>query len=189
MHYYFDYYNLYVGAGEDRCRIYLWPVNPMLSSEWLHFSTKEIPRDLIGYELFEEILCTINPHVAVSEIPIWNSKSWNQDILVAIKKHKTIQKMMIFPKTIREIKRIIQRRHWKKMAKMDAKRKTMINEIEKLYRDTYTIRHYFDKKNIVHFHQTEFGPNNSFLQLLHSLFLYMNKIEVTFSEQTSLLNI
>ena len=55
MRFYFDYYNLYVGEGEDRRRIYLWPVNPMMSSEWLSFSTKEVPRDMIGYELFEKI--------------------------------------------------------------------------------------------------------------------------------------
>ena len=70
MHFYFDYYNLYVGEGEDHHRIHLWPVNPMLSSEWLHFSTREVPRNMIGYELFEEILYAINPLIAVSEIHI-----------------------------------------------------------------------------------------------------------------------
>jgi asparagine synthase (glutamine-hydrolysing) len=184
MHYYFDYYNLYVGEGEDRRRIHLWPVNPMMSSEWLRFATKEIPRDLIGYKLFEEILCIVNPHIAVSEIPIWNSKSRSQKILFAIKNSKTIQKLIMGPKTIRNLKKKFQRRQWKKTARMDPKRKTLINEIETLHQETQTIRHYFDGKSIAQFYQTEFGPNNLFLRLLHSVFLYMNKIESTFSEKT-----
>jgi hypothetical protein len=184
MHFYFDYYTLYVGEGEDRRRIHLWPVNPMMSSEWLSFSTKEVPRDVIGYELFEEILCGINPLIAVSEIPIWGKKSWKQGIFSAITHSAAIQKVMLFPKTIRKLKRLIQRRRWKKIAKTDSKRKTMINEIEQLYQDTRIIRNYFDMESIVKFYQTEFGPDNLFLRLLHSVFLYMNKIEFAFTEQT-----
>jgi hypothetical protein len=184
MHFYFDYYNLYVGEGEDHHRIHLWPVNPMLSSEWLHFATKEVPRKLIGYELFEEILCAINPLVAVSKIPIWDKKSWNQEILETITNHTAIQKLMMFPKVIRELKRKLQRRKRRKIAQTDSKRKAIINEIDRLYRDTPTIRRYFDRESILQYYQKEFGPNNSFLHLLHSLFLYMNKIESIFSEQT-----
>jgi len=184
MHFYFDYYNLYVGEGEDHRRIHLWPVNPMLSSEWLLFSTKDVPRNLIGYGLFEEILCTINPKIAVSKIPIWDKKSWNQKTLDTITNHATIQKLMIFPRTFRELKRTLKRRKWKKTAQTDPKRKAIIKEIEKLYQETLAIRHCFDRKSIIRFYQEEFGPNNSFLQLLHSLFLYMNKIESIFPEQT-----
>jgi asparagine synthase (glutamine-hydrolysing) len=182
IHYYFDYYTLYVCEGIDRRRIHLWPVNPMMSSEWLRFSTKEVPRDLINYELFEEILYMINPHIAVSEIPIWNRNSRSKKNFLAIKNCEAIQKLIICPKTIRKLKKRLQRRLWKKIAREDAKRKTMIDEIEKLYQETKTIRYYFDRESVVQFYQTEFGPNNLFLRLLHSVFLYMNKLESTFSE-------
>ena len=183
MHYYFDYYNLYIGKVEDQHRIHLWPVNPMMSLEWLRFSTTEIPRSQIDYKLFEEILFTISPQIAVNEIPIWDKKSHTQKILDLIENHRTIQRMLVFPKRIQELKRIVQKRRWKKIAETDSRRKTLIAEIEKLYQNTRTIRDNFDRKSIIQFYQTEFGPNNLSLQLLHSIFLYMNKIEATFSEQ------
>ena len=183
MHYYFDYYNLYIGKVEDQHRIHLWPVNPMMSSEWLRFSTTEIPRSQIDYKLFEEILFTISPQIAVTEIPIWDKKSRTQRILDFIENHPIIQRMLIFPKRIQELKRIVQKRRWKKIAETDSRRRTLITEIEKLYQNTRTIRDNFDRKSINQFYQTEFGPNNLSLQLLQSIFLYMNKIEATFSEQ------
>jgi len=183
MHYYFNYYNLYIGKVEDQHRIHLWPVNPMMSSEWLRFSTTEIPRSQIDYKLFEEILFTISPQIAVKEIPIWDKKSRTQKILDLIENHRTIQRMLVFPKRIQELKRIVQKRRWKKIAETDSRRKTLIAEIEKLYQNTRTIRDNFDRKSIIQFYQKEFGPNNLSVQLLHSIFLYMNKIEATFSKQ------
>lgn len=170
-HYYFDYYNLYVGQGEDRARIYVWTVNPMMSSEWLKLATKEIPWNFCDYNFFEQLLSTIDPNIAVSKIPIWGSVFKRTRIYKFITSHKF---------SINLGKKYL-RRKWKKMVKNDSQRKLMIEKILELYDTTESIQTYFHKDGVVNFCETEYGPNYWFLWKLLSLFLYINTVETRHS--------
>lgn len=170
-HYYFDYDHLYVGAGEDRRRIHFWPVHPMLSSQWLYFSTKQVPKQILNFELFQELLFVIDPKIAITKIPIWtkNSKKLNIRIPKAIATRKMYRKLMRF-----YIKTIM-----KRAMRSDSNTKRIIDEIKMLYQETPTIRRYFDQEAVKQFIRTELLS----LKQLHSIFMYINKIESLFPEK------
>ena len=167
MHYYFDYYNLYVGAGEDRSRVHVWPVCPMMSIDWLKFSTSEVPRNIIGFELFEKILAAIDEKVSVSRIPIWGTGFWKSRIFEFIDNHRFSI----------NLGKSYYRRKWKRQGQNNPKRAEMVQMVLDLYDKSPSIQKYFNRNEAIQFMKNEYGPNNRFLWQLLSLFMYMNIID------------
>lgn len=167
-HYYYDYYNFHVDQGIDRNRIKLWPVNPMYSNDWLYYSCKEVPRKLIGYELFEKIITEIDPKVSVDKILIWDKAFWRSKIFKFIQNNKIPS---FLGKTYFNIK-------WRWSARNDKTKNMLIKEIEELYNTTECIQQIFDKNAIESFYKKEIGPYSRFLWQMYTLFLFMNKMRL-----------
>lgn len=175
MHYYFDYYNTLVGKGEDRSRIHVWPVNPMMSSELLSFATIEIPRKMIGYSFFEELISAVDPRLAVTEIPIWDNAFWRSSAFKFIDGNRRL----------RNIGKSFYKWRWRRASKRDSKRGAMVQKTLELYKTTGSIQGCFDREGVINFIENECGPNSRFIWQLLSLFLFMNSVEAIHTKRVS----
>ncbi|HUT82283.1 MAG TPA: hypothetical protein VMZ29_13860 [Candidatus Bathyarchaeia archaeon] len=172
VHYYFEYYRIFVGQGEDRSRKHIWTVNPMMSNDWLIFATKKIPRNYCDYQFFEELLNNIDQNISINKIPVFGGN---------FKKSK-IYNFIISNKFLINVGKIYTGLKWKIKLSKDNERKEMINEILSLYNESKSIQKNFNLKEVINITKREFGPNNWFIWQLFSLFLYMNKIEKKFEK-------
>ncbi len=169
-HFYFDYYRIFVGQGEDRARIHVWTVNPMMSNDWLLFSNTIIPRQFCDYDFFEQLLVEIDEKVSVANIPIWQLGFKRSNLYKYIVTHKFTINLGKF------ITKII----WMIKSRRTSERKNLIEATYELYNSSTTIQNLFNIKDIRRFHRNEFGPNNWFIWQLYSTFLYMKIIEERF---------
>ena len=170
VHYYFEYYRIFVGQGEDRSRKHIWTVDPMMSNDWLIFATKKIPRNYCDYQFFDDLLNNIDLNISANNIPIFGSN---------FKKTK-LYNFIISNKFLINTGKIYTKLKWKIKLSKDNERKEMKDEILRLYNDSKSIQKYFNLKEVINFTKREFGPNNWFIWQLLSLFLYMNAIEEKF---------
>lgn len=169
-HFYFDYYRIFVGQGEDRARIHVWTVNPMMSNDWLLFSNTIIPRDYCDYDFFEQLLEEIDKKVSVANIPIWQ---------LGFKRSK-LYKYIVTHKFTINLGKFITKIMWMIKSRRNSERKNLMEATYSLYNSSITIQNLFNIKDIRRFHRYEFGPNNWFIWQLYSTFLYMKIIEKKF---------
>ena len=167
MRYYFDYYNKLVSYGEDRQRLLVWPINPLLSNDIINYSTKKIDRRFINYKFFEELLEIIEPRVSVRNIKIWDKKIWRSWIIHEIKNSKLLSSIgKRFYKCI-----------WNKRAKNNKKVSFLKLSILNYYKNSHILKTNFREEEIQKFCKKEIGPWNRFLWQLYTLFCYINLIE------------
>lgn len=60
-HFYFEYYNNLVNAGENRHRLHFWTVQPLWSKDLFSFEMKSIPAKYIDYDFFIGFMRAIDP--------------------------------------------------------------------------------------------------------------------------------
>jgi len=70
-HFYFEYYNNLVNAGENRHRLHFWTVQPLWSKDLFGFMTKGVPIKYIGFNFFTKFLEAIDPKLL--NAPIYGS--------------------------------------------------------------------------------------------------------------------
>jgi hypothetical protein len=175
-HYYFEYYNALVGKGEDRSRIHVWTLNPMMSSELLDFAMTQIPRDFISFTFFENLLKEIDAKIDVSLIPIWGHRFWRSRVF----------KFIDSSRFLRDLGKRFYMRKWRKAARTDKRREILISKTFELFDTTNTIQRYFKRDAVERFLENECGPNARFLWQLLSLFFFMNTNEMNHTKQVSI---
>lgn len=167
MRYYFDYYNKLVSYGEDRQRLLVWPINPLLSNDIINYSTKKINRRFINYKYFEELLEIIEPRVSVKNVKIWDKKFWRSWIFHEIKNSKLLSSIgKRFFKYI-----------WSLRAKKDKTVSFLKLSILNYYKNSHILKTIIREEEIQKFYKKENGPRNKFLWQLYTLFCYINLIE------------
>ncbi len=167
MRYYFDYYNKLVSYGEDRQRLLVWPINPLLSNDIINYSTKKINRRFINYKYFEELLEIIEPRVSVKNIKIWDKKFWRSWIFHEIKNSKLLSSIgKRFFKYI-----------WSLRAKKDKTASFLKLSILNYYKNSHILKTIIREEEIRKFFKKENGPRNKFFWQLYTLFCYINLIE------------
>lgn len=167
MRYYFEYYNKLVSYGEDRQRLLVWPINPLLSNDIINYSTKKINRRFINYKYFEELLEIIEPRVSVKNIKIWDKKFWRSWIFHEIKNSKLLSSI-----GKRFLKYI-----WNLRAKKDKTVSFLKLSILNYYKSSHILKTNIREEEIQKFFKKENGPGNKFLWQLFTLFCYINLIE------------
>jgi hypothetical protein len=70
-HFYFEYYNNLVNAGENRSRLHSWTVQPLWAKDLFVYEMKRIPTKYIGPLLFTKFLKEINP--VLLNVPIYHN--------------------------------------------------------------------------------------------------------------------
>ncbi|NHJ83814.1 MAG: hypothetical protein FK734_00045, partial [Asgard group archaeon] len=170
VHYYFEYYRIFVGQGEDRERRHVWTVNPMMSNDWLIFATKQIPRNYCDYQFFEALLCSIDSNISIEKIPIFGGSF----------KKSELYNFIISNKIFINLGKIYTKLKWKRKLSKNLERAEMICEILRLYNESKSIQEYFNLNEVIKFTKREYGPNNWFIWQLLSLFLYIDKIDKKF---------
>ncbi len=167
MRYYFDYYNKLVSYGEDRQRLLVWPINPLLSNDLINYSTKKINRRFINYKYFEELLEIIEPRVSVKNVKIWDKKFWRSWIFHEIKNSKLLSSIgKRFFKYI-----------WSLRAKKDKTASFLKLSILNYYKNSHILKTIIREEEIRKFFKKENGPRNKFFWQLYILFCYINLIE------------
>ena len=60
-HFYFEYYNVLVSAGENRQRRHYWTVSPLWSLDLLDYEMAELPPDMLNHAFFDRFLEQVEP--------------------------------------------------------------------------------------------------------------------------------
>ena len=154
--------------GEDRTRLHVWPVSPMMA--WLNMVATSFPRNMANFDFFEKLISTVAPEVSVKQIPIWDSGFWRSGLVKIIANSKFATKLGLYYFS----------RKWKRSARKCSTRKSLEAKILELYDSTSSIQEIFSREMVVQFAEEVYGPSNRYIWQLLSLFMYMNTIELKF---------
>jgi asparagine synthase (glutamine-hydrolysing) len=172
-HFYFEYYNNLVNAGENRHRLHFWTVQPLWSKDLLSFEMKCIPTKYIGPIFFTKFMKAVDPNLL--NAPIYgknirlNSKV---SLYTAALRYNLKNILLSYGHIYRLAFKVFD---FKNKVKQSDVCKGIKKDILESYKNLNTLSPYLNEKGIHKFIENEYVDFN--LYQLMTIVLYFREIE------------